>query len=592
MQKSRFRNQGLAMLAVAGALAFGGGAMRSIAQELPASTLPAPKAMNPHFAASCDALSGNVSAAIGRIESARPGDAMLPMLPGQRAAIALPAHCDVHGILQERIGENGQHYAIRYHMRLPQDWNGRFLFQGGGGTNGEVGDASGPAGIGVAPAIARGFAVISQDSGHDNRLNVDPDRGGTAVFGTDPQARANYGYASLPLATRAGKALVTAFYGKQPDHSYFFGCSKGGQEGMALAHRFPKEFDGIVAEAPGFALPRAALSQAWSIQQFAALAQRQSLLPATPATIARTFSPADLGLVHGAILAGCDAADGLVDGLTSNLRACTTATVMPHLRQLTCKGDKTTTCLASDQVDTLARVMAGPKNRQGAPLYSRWAWDAGVGSPMWSAWRLGTPSQPARDITLGGASLPTVFSVPPQAVQGTPDALLAFELGLRFPEAEQRILNRTAQFPHSAWEDIAMRSPDIDGFLARGGKLLVPHGAADPVFSVEDSIAWWDEVKARYGARTDDLVKLFVVPGMAHCGGGPTTDQFDMLTALVAWVERGAAPQNVEATAGPNAPWPGRTRPLCAWPRFAAYDKGDPNRASSFVCKLDATAAR
>ena len=120
----------------------------------------------------------------------------------------------------------------------------------------------------------------------------------------------------------------------------------------------------------------------------------------------------------------------------------------------------------------------------------------------------------------------------------------------------------------------------------------MPHGAADPVFSVEDSIAWWDEVKARYGARTDDLVKLFVVPGMAHCGGGPTTDQFDMLTALVAWVERGAAPQNVEATAGPNAPWPGRTRPLCAWPRFAAYDKGDPNRASSFVCKLDATAAR
>ena len=589
MYKFHARHVGLRVVAVTGTLALTAVALRGRAQEPALPSLPAPVAVDPQFAAKCRALTGNVSAAIGRIESARPGDPLLPALPGRRAAVPLPSHCEIFGILQERVGEYGQHYAIRYHMRLPQDWNGRFLLQGGGGTNGEVGDASGPAGMGVLSAIARGFAVISQDSGHDNRLNVDPAHGGTAVFGTDPVARANYGYASLPLATRAGKALVAGFYGKRPDHSYFFGCSKGGQEGMALAHRYPKAFDGIVAEAPGFALPRAALNQAWSVQQFAALAQRQSPIAPTPAAIARTFSPADLGLVHGAILAACDAADGLVDGLTSNLRACTTAKVMPRLRALSCQGEKTSACLATDQIDTLARVMAGPKNTRGNALYSRWAWDAGVGSPMWSLWRLGTQSQPALDITLGGASLPTIFSVPPQAVQGTPDALLAFELGLRFPEAEQSILTRTAQFPHSAWQDIAMRSPDIDGFLARGGKLVVPHGAADPVFSVEDSIAWWNEVKARYGARTDDLVQLFVVPGMAHCGGGPTTDQFDMLTALVDWVEKGQAPHRVEATAGANSPWPGRTRPLCSWPDVAMYDQGDPNRASSFVCKRHGT---
>jgi feruloyl esterase len=146
-------------------------------------------------------------------------------------------------------------------MRLPQAWNGRFLFQGGGGTNGEVGDASGPAGIGVLPAIARGFAVISQDSGHDNRRNIDPSFGGTAVFGTDAEARANYGHASLPLASHAGKALIESFYGQKPRHSYFYGCSKGGQEGMAFAQRHLDEFDGIVAAAPGFALPRAALNR-------------------------------------------------------------------------------------------------------------------------------------------------------------------------------------------------------------------------------------------------------------------------------------------------------------------------------------------
>lgn len=567
----------LRLAAAAGTLALATVALRGMAQE------PAPA--DPQLAARCQALVGRADPAIGRIESARPGDTLLPALPGRRAAMRIPAHCEVFGILQERVGERGQHYAIRYHMRLPLDWNGRFLLQGGGGTNGEVGDASGPAGIGVPPAIARGFAVISQDSGHDNRGNNDPAFGGTAVFGTDPQARNNYGYASLPLTTQAGKALVAAFYGKRPDHSYFFGCSKGGQEGMAVAHRYPDAFDGIVAEAPGFALPRAALNQAWSLQQFAALARQQSSAPVTPAAIARTFSASDLTLVHNAVLYACDAADGLVDGLTSNLRACTTAKVMPHLRALSCKGGKGDACLAPAQIDTLARVMAGPRKANSQPIYSNWAWDAGVGSPMWSMWRLGTPDRPAMDITLGGASLPTVFSVPPRQVPATPEALLAYELALRFPQAEQSILSTSPQFPRSAWDDIAQRSPDIDGFLARGGKLLVPHGAADPVFSVEDTIAWWNGVKARYGARTEDLVRLFVVPGMAHCGGGPTTDQFDMLTALVDWVERGHAPAQVEATAGPATPWPGRTRPLCSWPRAAMYDRGDREKADSFVCK-------
>jgi feruloyl esterase len=236
------------------------------------------------------------------------------------------------------------------------------------------------------------------------------------------------------------------------------------------------------------------------------------------------------------------------------------------------------------QINTLSRVMAGPRDGKGRALYSDWAWDAGVGSPMWSMWRLGIAGRPAMDITLGGAALPTVFSVPPQPVAGTQDALLANELALKFPAAEGLILAHDGKFPQSAWADIAMRSPNLDGFLAHGGKLLVAHGAADPVFSVKDTIAWWDEVKGRYGGRADDVVRLFVVPGMAHCGGGPTTDQFDMLAALIDWVEHGKAPQGWRPPLVSN-PWPGRTRPLCAWPGSAYYESGDHNLASSFACR-------
>ena len=165
-------------------------------------------------------------------------------------SVDAPEHCELIAATQERIGEAGQHYAIRFHLRMPLQWNGRLYFQGGGGSNGVLGDALGVYSAAAAPALVQGFTVVSQDSGHDNAINNDPARGGVLAFGFDEKARANYGHASLPVVAKADKAVIKIFYGADVARSYFVGCSKGGEEGMALALRYASEFDGIAAGAP------------------------------------------------------------------------------------------------------------------------------------------------------------------------------------------------------------------------------------------------------------------------------------------------------------------------------------------------------
>ncbi|MBW8881035.1 MAG: tannase/feruloyl esterase family alpha/beta hydrolase, partial [Asticcacaulis sp.] len=146
------------------------------------------------------------------------------------AGTGIPAHCEISGIMHERQGRFDQAYAIRFHMRLPNDWNGRMVFQGGGGSDGDVGDALGHVSSSGPVALAMGYAVVSQDSGHDNATNTDPTHNGALAFGFDPQARADYGHASLKASAEAARAVLRRAYGRGPHFSYFVGCSKGGQE--------------------------------------------------------------------------------------------------------------------------------------------------------------------------------------------------------------------------------------------------------------------------------------------------------------------------------------------------------------------------
>lgn len=506
-----------------------------------------------------------------------------PMGPPPGPPPQLPAHCEIVGVMKERAGIDGQPYAIRFHLRLPAAWNRRFLMQGGGGTNGDLGDALGRVGPG-APALAGGYAVLSQDSGHDNAVNAAPERGGASAFGFDPEARADYGGTSLPLAVGAAKTLVGAFYAATPRYSYFAGCSKGGQEGMMAAQRYPDLFDGIVASAPGMSLPRAAVTEAWDTQSLGHAAAK----PVTPASLAAAFTDADLAMVSRAVLDACDADDGVADGLVGNYPACTPAKVLPLLRKTVCTGDKQANCLSTAQIDALIRVQEGPRNTRGEKLYASFPWDAGWSDMGWRIWKLGSADGriPAINVMMGAPSLAMVFTTPPTlpapGLPGSLDYVMTFD----FDRDAAKIHATGGAFTRSAWTDIGARSPDIDTFARRGGRMIVPHGVSDPVFSVNDTLDWWREVDQRAGGKAAQTVRVFPVPGMGHCAGGPATDGIDAFTALVAWVEKGQAPDRLTGMAGPMSPWPGRTRPICAYPTTVRYKgTGDVEKADSFTCQ-------
>ncbi|HTM94904.1 MAG TPA: tannase/feruloyl esterase family alpha/beta hydrolase [Croceibacterium sp.] len=205
----------------------------------------------------------------------------------------------------------------------------------------------------------------------------------------------------------------------------------------------------------------------------------------------------------------------------------------------------------------------------------------------WRIWMIGAPdaSMPSINVAMGGPSLAAVFTSPPRAF-ADPAALLDYMLHYDFDRDVRGIDAVVPPFTRSAWEDISARSSNLDAFRARGGRLIVPHGVSDPVFSINDTLAWWDEVNARYSGKAAETARVFPVPGMGHCQGGPATDQFDAFGALVRWVERGEAPQSLPAKAGPAAPWPGRERPLCPYPLVARpVASRDGGEASGFECR-------
>ena len=518
-----------------------------------------------------------------------------PFTPGTPA---LPEHCEVMGRMNERTGANGQRYAIHFRLRLPTAWNGNFFFQGGGGTNGVVGNAVGPL-QGQQPAVALGlgYAVVSHDSGHDNAANDDPSRSGTATFGFDPEARADFGYRSYDRVTRLAKDLIKRYYGRRPERSYYVGCSEGGREGMMMSQRFPAEFDGILACAPGFRLPRAAVAEAWDSQAFARVARDAGLLDSQKQLlINKTFTDDDLVLVSSAVLAACDGLDGLPDGMVQDFTSCTTALVLPKLANVTCGGPKSASCLSAGQITALETVFDGARTSTGERVYAPWAWDAGIGGKVgtaynqgWRFWKIGPfegPPYAALNLTLGARSLAAVFITPPVPVASTGVSPATYSLGFDIDSAPRALSATTETYRESALQFMKADATDLSAFKARGGKLIIVHGVSDPVFSIQDIVSWWNDVDSVNGGRASQFLRLFAVPGMNHCGGGPSTDRFDAFAALVDWVEKARAPDRIIATAREGTPWPGRTRPLCPYPTLARYaGTGDREDADSFTCR-------
>ncbi len=538
----------------------------------------------------CDRLAASFSFANTRIVSAQAMEAGQIRLPG--IAQAMPAHCVVKGLMHERTGPiDGKPYAIGFEMRLPTAWNGRFFYQANGGLDGfqtpAYGDILG--GGQASNGLLKGFAVLSSDAGHafDRSSPI-----GGATFGLDPQARLDYGYNAVVQLTPMGKALIRTYYGKRPDTSYLVGSSNGGRHGFVAASRLPQAYDGILVSTPGYRLPLAAVAQVWGAQQFATIARPN---PATGRPDLRSaFSPAEMALVSGSILARCDALDGLADGMVADLQACQTAFRVDRDIPVCSAGAATGTCLSAAQKDVLARVLAGPKDSSGAAVYAGLPADPGIAGNDWAAWKFVNSVGPRDAIALG-----FVFVTPPASpavLTGQGNTLIDYALGFSLDTDLPKLSATSGLYRESAMDFMTPPDTRFGPFVANGGKMIVFHGTADPVFSALDTIAWHQRFRSAHGVAADRHARLFLVPGMNHSRGGPATDQMDMVDALVAWVERGQAPDAVVAQArGPGsavpnpevpASWsPTRSRLLCPHPQVARYLGGDIETAASFRCQ-------
>jgi hypothetical protein len=490
-------------------------------------------------------------------------------------------HCRVTGRMHERVSPvDGKTYAIAFEMRLPIAWNGRFFHQGNGGIDGSVVPANAAFGGGpLTSALLQGFAVLSSDAGHTNA------QGGPA-FGLDPQARLDYGYQAVGKLTPMAKQLIGVAYGKGPDRSYFGGCSNGGRHTLVTAARYPGEYDGYLAGAPGYNLPLAALANIFGAQRYASVATGD---PATPPGLETAFTTAERKTVAAKVLERCDALDGAADGLVQDTDACQAR--FNFLRDVpTCSGARDGSCLMLAQKIAIAPIFRGATTSNGERFYAEFPFDSGVGGNGIPFWEFTAP------LVLDSGAVGAIFKVPPSILSLTNGP--AFSLGLDIDVALAQLYAADATYTEAAMSFMTPpNATDMSAVRGRGAKMIVYHGVSDPIFSVADTEAWYRGIGHHSGGPAQDFARLYRVPGMGHCSGGPATDQADFISPLVAWVERGQAPGSIVATArGPGsagganpevpAGWsPARTRPLCPYPSVARYTgQGDVESADSWAC--------
>ena len=489
-------------------------------------------------------------------------------------------HCLVKGAMFKRTGTDGRDYAIGFEMRLPKDWSGRYFYQANGGLDGNASTAVGALGGGpLTHALAQGFAVISSDAGHTGAQ--------TTAFGFEPLARLDYGYQAVGKLTPMAKNLIKTAYGKEPDRSYIGGCSNGGRHTMVAAARYADQYDGFLAGAPGYNLPKAAVANIWGSQQFAKIMTAGATVPNGAGTIpdlATGFTAAERTLVAKKILDKCDALDGTADGLVQDTAACqktfNLATDVP-----TCSAARDGSCLTAAQKTVVADSFAGAKTTTGAVIYNNFWFDPGVAGSGWALWKF-VNSQALDPLAAG-----TIFRVPP--------AFIANSLTVSVDDLAAQIYATNATFTEAGMTFMTPPNPtNLATLKIRGAKMMVYHGVSDPIFSAADTGTWYDGLTTANGGDASNFARFYRVPGMNHCSGGPTVDQFDMLTPLVNWVEKGVAPDSVVATArgagnagGVNTELPTdwsatRTRPLCPYPKVAKYSgSGDKELAANFSCQ-------
>jgi len=496
----------------------------------------------------------------------------------------VPAHCLVTGKMRERVSTiDGQSYAIGFEMRLPLDWNRRFFYQANGGTDGNVVPATGDTSGGgpLTSALLKGFAVISSDAGHGAAQNPS--------FGIDPQARLDYGYQAVGKLTPMAKSVLFSAYGHKPKHSYIGGCSNGGRHALVAAARYADQYDGYLVGSPGLDLPKAAVASIYGAQQYAPLSGG-AVIPAGPFAglpdLSAAFTQAERQLVSDKVLERCDALDGVSDGMVQKTVAC--QAVFSLERDVpTCPSQRDGTCLTEAQKVAIGNAFSGGQTSAGSPIYSRFPFDSGHASEGTVFWDFISPlilDSGAVGFVFGSPPVnPATFIPPLFALMGSVDQMAASIVATDelYTEASQTFM-------------VPPDRTNLRGLRKNGGRMLIYHGTSDPIFSADHTKAWFESLDQ---SKSEPVAQLYLVPGMNHCSGGPATDQFDLLTPLVRWVEQGEAPREVVASArGPANPggfnyelppnWsPDRSRPLCPYPRVAVFQGGDVERAESFACR-------
>lgn len=505
----------------------------------------------PAAAATCKSLAGlklpNTS-----ITAAQAVEASAFTPPGAApaaTALALRAFCRVQGLIQPSSDSH-----IEFEVWLPASgWNGKYLGVGNGGFAGSINYTGHPASNdpGLAQALATGYAASSTDTGHK--------AGATDAKWAlgHPEKIVDFGYRAVHETAEQSKAIIRAFYGEGPKHSYFSSCSNGGRQALMEAQRFPADYDGIIAGAPADSFTHILAAFTLDIQ-------------ATEADPANYIAAAKLPAIESAALSTCDALDGLKDGIIDDPRKC-------HFDPgtLLCKGAESDGCLTQVQVAALKKIYAGARTSKGEQIYPGYQPGGETGPGGWTAWFTGTvPGTGAQHAfsTQGGAYL--IF-------QNANWDYRAFN-----PSRDVKIADETMG------QRLNATDPNLKEFKNRGGKLVLYHGWSDAALAPTGTIDYYNSVSSKMGRKeADGFTRLYMVPGMQHCGGGPGPNSFrlPMTVALEQWVEQSSAPEKIIATKfktdGNPASGVARTRPLCPYPQVAQYSGSSSiDDAANFSC--------
>lgn len=481
---------------------------------------------------SCESLKDfeGLGFTVTAVESINQPEWQSPKVVFGQATVSVP-FCRVSGQIPS---------AINFEVWLPSPegdhaWNGKFNGVGNGGLAGEL---HYPA---MGAALARGYATASTDTGHQGFLG-----NGDWALG-HPELVVDFGYRAIHETARAAKAIITAYYGQAPTFSYFTGCSGGGQQALSEAQRYPADYDGIVSIAPAN-FP----THMWPGELYASWVTHRA-----PENLVQ---PEKLPMIHDAALAACDELDGVKDGLIDDPRNCSfdPATLL-------CKDVDAADCLTAGQVDSVQKIYEGLKDpstgEQFWPPYEKGSeleWPGHIMDPFsipTSYFKFMVFDNPEWDWKTFDFTDPKNFEIMTKA---------HYELG--------PILNAT--------------EPDLSALKGLGGKLIMFHGWSDQNIAPRNTINYYQSVIATMGGveQTNDFMRIFMVPGMYHCEGGPGCDKFDFLGALEQWVEKGVAPEKIDAAHLTDGK-ADLTRPLCPYPQVAKYNgSGDTKDAANFTC--------